>query len=116
MTKKDPTWAELLGQGAAYVQNGMDRIAEWGFAQMKKASAQQPPKKKTTNKYVRMAKDAGIGALHFLGTFGDEYYKQYEKLKKERKQWTIIDKQNKSACIRAWRTLSMLGGRRDKRR
>ena len=82
MSKQPSVWAKLIGSGLAHAQHGLDYVAEFGFAMLKKAgkTTQEAPKK-NENKYLFTAKKAGKGVLAFLGTVGSEFYDKYEELK-----------------------------------
>lgn len=86
MTKKEPevsAWANVIGGSYAYLQHGMDKVIEWGFAQMKKAAdAPKVPAKEPKNPYVANAKNATQKTLRFLGATGRAYYDTYRDLKK----------------------------------
>ena len=77
-------WAKTLGSSFAHIQHGLDKTAEWGFAKMKEAGSKPKKNDTTKNVYLRSAKNASKGTLQFLGQLGENYYKQYEKLKNKK--------------------------------
>lgn len=79
-------WAKLLGETAAYLQDGIDWAVDMGFKGLKKlgnAKVQESSADQTT--YPRRAARFGRAFVHFLGVMGDEYYRTYERLKKQKK-------------------------------
>lgn len=81
MTKKDATWARVLGLSLAHLQHATDKAINYGFRKMRSAGKRkQEPE---TNKYLRAAKKLGRGTLRFFGSAGETYYEKYEDLKKE---------------------------------
>ena len=76
--------ARLLGNSFAYVQHGIDRAIEWGFATMeeqakgKSKSVKKKPKGVTGN-VAAFAR----GFFGVLGAAGSAYYRTYEELKKK---------------------------------
>jgi len=84
-TPQKSNWANFLGSGLAHVQNGVDTVAELGFALLKKAGKKtEPPASQSGNTYLRTARKAAGTSLMFLGSLGDAYYRKYEELKKRR--------------------------------
>ena len=80
----DPSLTVLLGHACAYVQHGMDKVIEWGFAKIKEAGEMEPQRAAAdgdSNPYLRNAAKAARKALGFLGTAGSAYYEKYEQLK-----------------------------------
>ncbi len=87
MTKKeDLTWAMLIGNGLAYLQNAADNVAEWGFSRMKKVSEEKPEVDPAVSPVIGKVKAAGKKTVGFLGNLGDAYYRHYEELKKGAKK------------------------------
>lgn len=86
MKKKELTWAELIGNGMAYLQNAADNVAEWGFSRMKKVSEEEPKIDPASSRVIGRVKAAGKKTVGFLGNLGDAYYKHYEELKKGAKK------------------------------
>lgn len=79
----DSSWAKLLGGSYAYVQHGMDRVIEWGFAEMRKAAdTPEKPKQEPQSEYVAKAKKIAKGTAKFVSSTVSAYYDTYRDLKK----------------------------------
>lgn len=77
-------WARLLGETAAYVQDGVDWACDMGCKALKKVGDEkEDAHKEPTNPYARTAVRAGRGMVRFLGEIGETYYRTYEKLKQK---------------------------------
>ena len=79
--------ARVLGKGWAHVQHGMDRVIQWGMHRIKVASApdavvEVPTPKKTAIRRIGSGVRTG---LRFLGTLGETYFDEYEKLKRKKR-------------------------------
>ena len=83
--KKPQNAAQLIGHVLAHVQDSIDVVADAGFRMIRTiGSAPEKKQEKEAGKpYVQKAKRLGKGALRFLGTVGDAYYRKYEELKKK---------------------------------
>ena len=80
-------WADSIGHGLAYLQDGVDDVCKWGFAKMRSIGYSKMPKqKREENRCVYGAKKLGRGTLGFLGNIGDAFYRKYTELKKEEKK------------------------------
>ena len=82
----DSSWAKLLGGTYAYLQHGMDKVIEWGFAEMRKAADAPAPKKapkEPENEYIARAKKLAKGAARFASSTVSAYYDTYRDLKKK---------------------------------
>lgn len=77
-------WAKTIGAGLANVQNGIDKLAEFGINQLKKAG-DEPIEEPVKNKYAKKALKGARTVIGFLGELGDSYYDSYEELKRKQK-------------------------------
>jgi len=86
-TRASTRWAKLLGETAAYVQDGIDWAVDMGFKALKNIGDKKTQENGASqNKYVRGARQFGRALVHFLGVMGDEYYRTYERLKKRKSE------------------------------
>lgn len=77
-------WARLLGETAAYVQDGVDWACDMGCKALKKVGdAHNDTRKEPSNSYARAAVRFGRGMVRFVGEIGETYYRTYEKLKQK---------------------------------
>lgn len=79
--------ARLIGNSYAHVQDGIDRLTEWGFDQMRKQAEEDKKNRSGQRKQkpvVRKMSMIGKGVLGFLGAAGDAYFRTYSELKKKR--------------------------------
>jgi hypothetical protein len=89
MTKRQEasSWAKLIGGGYAYVQHGMDKVIEWGFAKMRDVSEEPEKAAKADaepgNPHIANAKRLGKKAMHFASSAVHAYYDTYRELKKK---------------------------------
>jgi phosphoglycolate phosphatase-like HAD superfamily hydrolase len=77
------TAGKFVGKTLAQVQHLFDNLFEWGFTKLKQEGA-KPREILTDDKYAGLKNIARQGA-DFLGTAGTEYYHEYERLKKEKR-------------------------------
>ena len=82
MSKNKTTTPQKIGRFFAYVQDGVDMLATYGFQKMKQVGNTRSTKK-SQNTYLENAKNIGKKTLSFFGEIGDAYYKKYEELKHE---------------------------------
>lgn len=75
-------WAKTLGSGLANVQNGFDKLVEFGFEKLQKVDTTPPKKDEIKNPYMRAVAKFGVGTIGFIGQLGKSYYDSYEELKK----------------------------------
>lgn len=70
--------SHIFGKGIAHIQDGFDQAFDWGFKKLKKI--EEIPPKENEHQAIKITKKIG----GFIGELGSEYYKEYEKIKKER--------------------------------
>lgn len=78
---KASAWAKTIGAGLAVVQNGIDKLAEFGFDKLKKAGS-STEKRQPKNPYAKQATKLLGTTITFIGQLGDSYYQNYEELKR----------------------------------
>ncbi len=76
-------WAKTLGAGLATVQNGFDKLVEFGFEKLQNVDTTPPTKEVIRNRYMRSVAKFGVGTISFIGQLGKSYYDSYEELKKK---------------------------------
>lgn len=76
-TPQEPKISHLLGKAGAHLQDGFDRVCEWGFGQLQKVDTKP---KKDEHKVIKASRKIG----GFLGELGTKYYSEYEDIKKKR--------------------------------
>lgn len=76
--------ARLLGNTYAHVQDGIDRVIEWGFATMEKQSKTAPKKGKKPKGVAGNVMAFGRGFFSVLGEAGGAYFRTYNDLKKRK--------------------------------
>ncbi|MDF2378953.1 MAG: hypothetical protein P1V18_01870 [Candidatus Gracilibacteria bacterium] len=79
--KKTISVAQHLGKGLAYIQDTTDIMVMWGAKKLKDTEVSC---KKDAPKAAHLFKRTTNATFKFFGEFGESFYKEYERLKKQR--------------------------------
>lgn len=70
---------KLIGKTFAHLQNGVDNLVSKGFSKL--SEIEKSKTNPNQGKFIEVAKKAA----GFLGSIGKSYYKEYDKIKQDKK-------------------------------